>query len=142
MTRTNPYPEHDPTDFSMLTTPKLKIGDIVVVWDKEDGGEWAQARVVDAQFNRYRMCWTYSAVVEFVDDQSQTMVFGESNIEHTITDMKIIVKEWYCFSDEDLQPNVTTLRVTQQKGAWFWKREVQKDIFIERVPEYVVIKNL
>lgn len=140
--RTNPYPENDPSDFSMLTNPKLKLGDTVIVWDESQGGEWAQARVVDARFNRYRKLWEYSAVVEFVDDQSQTMVFGDSNIEHTITDMKMVVKEWYCFSDEDLQLNVTTIRVTQQKGAWFWKHEVQKDIFIDKTPEYVIIKNL
>ncbi len=115
--RTNPYPEHDPKDYSMLTTPKLSIGSKVVLWDEDEGGEWVQARVVDATFNRGKKCWEYSAVVEFVDEEEHTEhseVHKEGiNIhlclcEHKYKTQKIVIKDWYCFSDEDLKTLWTT----------------------------------
>ena len=123
--RTNPYPENDPSDFSMLTNPKLKLGDTVIVWDESQGGEWAQARVVDARFNRYRKLWEYSAVVEFVDEQdvveTQTTSprgagIGDLLINaHSYRDMKIVVKEWYCFNDNDLAESNEQIPVCKAK---------------------------
>jgi len=56
--RSLPYELNDPTDFSMLQSPSLKIGDIVMIFDADDGpGEWAQARIFAAQFNRYSKQW-------------------------------------------------------------------------------------
>lgn len=91
--RTNPYPMNDPKDYSMLTQPKLKLNDIVIVFDTEiETQDWVQARVVDATFNRGKKCWEYSAVVEFVDDYRK----GYEPVR------EVIVKDWYCFSDEEL----------------------------------------
>lgn len=94
MTRTNPYPMNNPEDYSMLTQPKLRLNDTVIVWDEDEGGEWAQARVVDATFNRKMKCWEYSAVVEFVDE------YKAKTGDIMFYDMRI--KDWYYFSDEEL----------------------------------------
>lgn len=91
--RTNPYPMNDPKDYSMLTQPKLRLNDTVIVWDEEGSGEWVQARVVDATFNRGKKCWEYSAVVEFVDDYRE-------GYEKKV---RIAIKDWYCFSDDELE---------------------------------------
>lgn len=99
----------------MLTPPRLKINDIVVVWEKDNGGEWTQARVVDAQFNRYRKVWEYSAVVEFVDEEDHVQhtgghhEFGENGhhmifeCPHTYKTQEIAIKQWYCFNDSELK---------------------------------------
>ena len=99
MTRSLPYPMNDPKDFSMLTAPKLHIGSNVVVWDEDEGGEWVQARVVAAEFNRYQKTWSYDAVVEMVD---------ASNIGKETTDATIIIKDWYYFGEHELKNLWTT----------------------------------
>lgn len=92
--RSLPYIENDPKDYSMLTQPKLKINDVVIVWDEEEGGEWVQADVMAAQFNRAKKCWTYEALTALVDCPS------------TDRDAKpelILPKQWYYFTDEELK---------------------------------------
>lgn len=91
--RSLPYTMNDPKDFSMLTQPKLKLGDTVIVWDSEEGGEWVQARVVDAMFYRQNKEWSYSAVTEFVDCEI-------GDIDHP---KSILLKQWYVFYDSELK---------------------------------------
>ena len=93
MTRTNPYPMNDPKDYSMLTQPKLRLNDTVIVWDEDEGGEWVQARVVDATFHRREKQWIYSAITEYVDCPSLDIDRPES----------ILLKQWHCFSDDELE---------------------------------------
>lgn len=114
MTRTNPYPMNDPRDYSMLTTPKLKIGDIVIVWDEDEGGEWVQSRVVDATFNRGKKCWEYSAVVEFVDEYFEQLPGGTPG--SVIETKGILVKDWHCFSDEELDFPIVEEWIKETKG--------------------------
>ena len=93
--RSLPYTMNDSKDFSMLTHPKLHIGDTVIVWDKEEVGEWAQARVVDAMFNRHAKEWEYSAVTEFVDfEEYKKDEFKEKDVR---------IKDWYYFDDNELE---------------------------------------
>lgn len=88
------YQQNNPSDYSMLTQPKLKIGDTVIVWDKEEGGEWVQAEVIAAEFNRFMKCWTYEALTAFVD--CPTTDVG-------VKPEALLPKEWYLFSDNELK---------------------------------------
>lgn len=138
--RTKIYQQNDPSDFSMLTNPKLKLGDIVIVWDNEDGGEWTQARVVDAQFNRHRKCWGYSAVIEFVDDEEHED--RRSMLQDvTYREMHMQIKEWYCFYEDELKEHLLDGTIVSYEGFGFWKHEVRRPFSNLVTPYYIVMKK-
>lgn len=92
--RSLPYELNDPTDFSMVKAPMLHIGDVVILFDDlEDGGEWVQADVFAARYNRYKNCWEYEA---------RTRIF---ETEHTPVDgiyKGTTDQNWQLFDDIDL----------------------------------------
>lgn len=107
----------------MVIQPRWYLGAIVMIFNNTDGpGEWAQARIFAAEFNRYNKRWEYEACFQLFDIDGEQVnglqeyhwvTFTEEQLKGTIGAMDFIVLEDVEPIDAiKLDPSLTTPKHT------------------------------